>query len=241
LVNNREDAKSISSQDAGDPDDMALVARARDGDARAFRSLVERYERRAYSLAYGMVHNQADALDICQEAFLKVHRHLGGFQGDAAFYTWLYRIVMNLCLDHLRRAGRATQLDYDDAIGHDTEEGGELPGLPQRFEADPGEALRRKELRGQLESAIARLSPTHRAVLLLREVDGLAYEDMAKVMRCSKGTIMSRLFYARRNMQRLLKDTLGDAAPPIEMDGDGIEVEEDQESGVTGTGGTRSR
>ncbi len=193
--------------------DSELVERVRAGDPQAFRRLFELYQRRVYAVALGVVKNQQDALDIVQEAFIKVHKHIGSFQGSSSFYTWLYRIVMNLAIDHLRKARHVT--DYDDRIAPQSSVGGE-PLLPQVQEANPGRAMGRKELSKQIQLALGQLPEHHRAVILLREVEGLSYEEMAKVLDVPKGTVMSRLFHARRKMQGALQAYLeGD----IELDG----------------------
>ena len=183
-----------------------LVERARRGDAQAFRTLVERYQRRVYSLALGFLKDPDEARDISQEAFLKVYRHLPTFQGTASFYTWLYRITVNLCIDLRRKAGRGNQVEFDEKIARE-EVGSPADGLStQRLGFDPGRALHNTELRGRLTTALAKLSEQHRAVLLLREVDGLSYKEIADVLECPEGTVMSRLFHARRQMQELLHE-----------------------------------
>lgn len=190
---------------------MELVAAAKRGDHEAFRALFQRYHRRAYSLAYGVVHNQDDALDVVQDAFIKAHRYLDKFEGNSSFYTWLYRIVMNLCIDHIRRKKRARHVDFDDAIGHGDDESnlGDDGLMPRILGQNPGKSLVRKEMREQIGIALAELSENHRAVLVMRELEGLSYEEMAAAMNCSKGTIMSRLFHARKNMQRRLLEFMG--------------------------------
>jgi len=187
------------------------VARARAGDEQAFRTLFERYHRRAYTLAYGMVHNADDALDIVQEGFIKAHRYLDKFEGTSSFYTWFYRIVMNLAIDHIRKRKRARHVDFNDAIAHLEGDApvGEESLLPRILGQNPSKALARKEIRQQLAAALDELSDNHRAVLIMREFEGLSYQEMADVMACSKGTIMSRLFHARRNMQRHLLEYMG--------------------------------
>jgi RNA polymerase sigma-70 factor (ECF subfamily) len=179
-------------------DDRELVDAVRGGDREAFRTLFERYNRRAYALALGVVRQADDALDVVQDAFIKAHKHLDKFEGTSSFYTWLYRIVMNLAIDHLRKHKRLTELRDD--------EGGEDSLLPQLLGGNPGRALMDKEIRERIDRALAELSDNHRSVLVMRELEGLSYEDMAQVMGCSKGTIMSRLFHARKNMQRMLAD-----------------------------------
>jgi RNA polymerase sigma-70 factor (ECF subfamily) len=187
-------------------DEKDLVRQAKAGDSEAFRQLFERHNRRAYALALGVVRNPDDALDVVQEAFIKAHRYLPKFEGTSSFYTWLYRIVMNLAIDHLRKAKRAQQVDFNDAIAHMEGEGrvGEDSLLPKILGADPGKSLVRKEMREHLSIALSSLSDNHRAVLVMRELEGLSYEEMAEAMKCSKGTIMSRLFHARKNMQEQL-------------------------------------
>jgi len=178
--------------------DRELVAAARGGDREAFRTLFERYNRRAYALALGILRQPDDALDVVQDAFIKAHKHLDRFEGTSSFYTWLYRIIMNLAIDQLRKKKRTTEL------AEDSDEVADL--LPQLLGGNPGRALMDKEIRARIDAALSALSDNHRAVLVMRELEGLSYEEMAKAMGCSKGTIMSRLFHARKNMQRQLAD-----------------------------------
>jgi RNA polymerase sigma-70 factor (ECF subfamily) len=198
---NPVDAPSSEAHAVAPDADVELVARARAGDRAAFRTLFDRYNRRAYGVAFGVVKNQQDAADVVQEAFIKVHRHLDGFQGNSSFYTWLYRIVMNLSIDHLRRKKKVTEFDEtvrkDDALADGAT-------LPQSAHENPAKAVARKELTDQLHAALAELPEYHRAVIVLREVEGLSYEEMAKILKVPKGTIMSRLFHARRKMQERL-------------------------------------
>ena len=182
-------------------DDLTLVERVRTGDQRAFKLLVERYQRKVFSVALGMLKDKEEARDVAQEAFVKVYRYLDHFKGDASFYTWLYRIVMNLAIDHLRRKKKVTEFDEtvrkDDALADGA-------SLPQSAHENPSKAIARKELTDKLHAALAELPEYHRAVIVLREVEGLSYEEMAKILKVPKGTIMSRLFHARRKMQERL-------------------------------------
>jgi RNA polymerase sigma-70 factor (ECF subfamily) len=197
-------------------DDRELVEAARAGDRDAFRTLFDRYHRRAYSLAYGVVHNADDALDVVQDAFIKAHRHLDKFEGGSTFYTWLYRIVMNLAIDHIRKHKRTRAVDFTDhAVREGETQSSDDSLIPRILGGNPGRALLDKEIRGRIEVALAELSENHRAVLVMRELDGLSYEEMAQVMGCSKGTIMSRLFHARRNMQKRLLDLV--ERPPADL------------------------
>jgi RNA polymerase sigma-70 factor (ECF subfamily) len=184
-----------------EPDDRQLVDAAKRGDVGAFRELVTRHQRRAYAVALGMVHDPDDARDVCQEAFLKVHKNLATFEGEAQFFTWLYRIVTNLCIDQLRKK-RGQQVEFDETQAQG--EADEAGIAPVRTGFDPARALADKELRGQILRALDKLSPAHRAVLVMREVEGLSYQEMADTMECSIGTIMSLLFHARKKMQTLL-------------------------------------
>lgn len=187
--------------------DKVLVSLAQRGDANAFRELFDRYHRRAFAVALGVVKNKQDALDIVQDAFIKVHKHIQNFQGTASFYTWLYRIVMNLSIDHVRKAKKGRELDYDDKVGRDDENvAGDGAIVPSLLGTSPTRTVLRRELADAIQEALADLSEDHRAVILLREVEGLSYEEMARVLEVPKGTIMSRLFHARRNMQAALAD-----------------------------------
>lgn len=180
--------------------DLALVEAARGGDRRAFGELVERYQRRVYAIAFGILRNREDAWDVAQEAFVKAYKNLDRFEGNSAFYTWLYRITYNLSIDTLREKARRDTVDI-----------GETKKLEEAMDRDgrsdvgnPDETAHRKELAAVIEKALSLLSEKHRAIIVLREIEGLSYEEMAEVLAISKGTVMSRLFHARQNLQALL-------------------------------------
>lgn len=204
-------------------DEKQLVRRAKRGDQTAFRTLMERYKRRVYSIAYGMVRDSEAAMDISQEAFIKVHRYLGSFQGSSSFYTWLYRIVVNLSIDHLRKEGRHDAVDYDDMIQRRDPDDSEAWIVPTLLDQNPMQALDRRELSGRIAEAFEGLSEKHRAVVMLREVEGLSYEDIARTLKIHKGTVMSRLHHARRNLQRALSDYLKERG-----DGHTAQADEDE-------------
>lgn len=187
-------------------DDQDLVAACKAGDRHAFHLLYQRYERRVFAVAFGYLRNQEDALDVVQEAFIKVHRYLPSFEGQSSFYTWLYRIVANLCIDQMRRRSRKKDVEFDDRFDQEARSDAAPIALPAL--ADPVAALKNKEIMAAVEASLDGLSENHRAVIVMRELQGLSYADIAKAMNCSKGTIMSRLFHARRNMQKLLKERL---------------------------------
>jgi len=190
--------------------DRDLIDRAAAGDLRAFEELVRHHQRRAHAVAYGIVRNPEDAREVAQDAFLRVHRHLKDFEGGASFSTWLYRIVYNLSIDLLRRRspGRAIELeDHTDLDGAPDE------WLPSRGETNPFAALDRTRLVEAMQRCLDELPPHHRTAILLREVEGMSYEEIAEAMEVPKGTVMSRLFHARRKMQRMLREHFGDEVP----------------------------
>ncbi len=189
--------------------DINLVKLARNGDRMAFQKLVERYQRKIFGLCYGMVRNQDDAMDMVQETFVKVFKNLGRFEGQSSFYTWTYRIATNVCIDFLRKAKRQRTVDYDDAIMRDdeVEDVGSL--LPSRLGVNPAKVYGRRELLEKIEDALGTLSPNHRQAILLREVEGLSYQEIADIMEVSIGTVMSRLHHARKNMQNHLAEYVG--------------------------------
>jgi len=203
---NKADPKASTPTHGDAVDDRELALAAKRGDRDAFRTLFDRFHRRAYGLAFGVVRNQDDALDVVQDAFIKAHKHLDKFEGNSSFYTWLYRIVMNLAIDHLRKHRRVRPVELDEQ--HLEEAVGQADDalLPKILGGHPGRALLDKEIRARIDQALGELSDNHRAVLVMRELEGLSYEEMAVAMSCSKGTIMSRLFHARKNMQKRLAD-----------------------------------
>ncbi len=186
--------------------DRALIAKAQAGDMAAFRALVERHQNRAFAVAVALVRDDNDARELVQDAFLRVYKSLHGFEGSSSFFTWLYRIITNLSIDLMRKPGRQTvELDENRLDGEDA---GEVDAsLLGRFEgADPAGVVRRREIAASLQVALDALPSYHRAVIVLREIEGMSYEEMAQAMGVSKGTIMSRLFHARQKLQRALAD-----------------------------------
>ena len=205
--------------------DQELVARCQRGDHRAFRVLVDKYQRRAYGIAIGVLRNPEDARDAAQEAFIKVFRNIDGFKGDSSFYTWLYRIVVNVCIDHFRKNRRVRNVEYDETFKR-RDEMEQVPLSGNTRAMHPGVALETQELNGVLAEALATLSENHRTIILLREVEGLSYEEIAEVMECHLGTVMSRLHHARKNLQNALKPFLESAGDPLaERAGQGVRRE----------------
>lgn len=179
--------------------DRELVDRSRAGDLEAFDELVTEYRGRMYAMVYAMVRNEQDAWDIAQEGFVKAWRSLGRFSGQAAFSTWLHRIMANTAIDWMRRRARRPEAEFDEALAAEgTGTSGES--------ATPSDEAVRRELGERIEEAMGRLSPDHRAVVVLREVQGLSYHEMAEALGCSEGTVMSRLYYARKALRKSLGD-----------------------------------
>ena len=190
-------------------DDLTLVKRVKTGDQRAFKLLVERYQRKIYAVALGMVKDKEEALDVSQEAFVKVYKYLDHFKGDSSFYTWLYRITVNICIDALRKkqALRGEQVELDEAVQMDTSEAN-IGALGSRLGTNPQKSALRKELAEKIQQALETVPEKHRAILLLREVEGMSYEDLSRTLEIPKGTVMSRLFHARTKVQKILSEYL---------------------------------
>jgi RNA polymerase sigma-70 factor, ECF subfamily len=173
--------------------DAAAVAAAQRGEASAFEWLVRRHQQRALAVAIGVLRNKEDARDACQEALMRAYRGLPSFDKQAQFGTWLHRIVVNVCIDRLRhRAQNLVALDDVEGV---------LAG-----DDDPTRSVEGGEIGGRIGVALAQLSEKHRTALVLRELDGLSYLEIAEAMDCSVGTVMSRLFHARKRMQDLLRE-----------------------------------
>ncbi len=189
----------------GPEDDRSLVELARRGDRDAFGTLVRRHQDRAFNLAYQVVRNREDALDVAQEAFARAFASLLAFKGEASFTTWLHRIVVNLAIDSLRRKQRSGTTVYDDTRATPEEQVAE-PSAPD----DPAAALETKQVRALIAQGIAQLPPAQRAVLILREIEGLSYEEISRTVGCNLGTVMSRLFYARRKLRQVMMGRLSD-------------------------------
>ena len=198
--------------------DRSLIERAAKGDTRAFRELVGRHQRKAHAVAYGVVRNVDDAREVTQDAFMRVYRDLNDFEGQASFSTWLYRIVVDLSIDLIRRRSPNKHTELDDRTELD---GAPHELLPYRGDRDPLVSLERGRIVDSVQKCLDQLPPYHRTIIVLREVEGMSYEEIAEVMQVPKGTVMSRLFHARRKMQRLLHELLGDEVPTPQDDRDG--------------------
>jgi RNA polymerase sigma-70 factor, ECF subfamily len=170
--------------------DLELTRRSQAGDTEAFGELVTKYRTEIFTMIRGVVRNEHDAWDLAQEGFLKAWQSIHRFEGRSSFYTWLYRLTMNVTIYSLRRKGRREEVELNDAIPSS------LPG--------PAMNCQRTEIRERVTAALAKLSPKHRAVIVLKELEGLQYHEIAEILNLSVGTVMSRLFYARKKLQSLL-------------------------------------
>ena len=192
----------MNVKDHSSADDAALVRAAQRGDMGAFEELVARHRDKIYARAYSMMRNEEEAIDLSQEAWVKGWQRLRQFQGESSFGTWLTRIVINLCLDQLRKQKR----HRTDSIEAMSEESGGVERQMPIVSVNPTAGLERAELRQRIDRALGQLSYEHRTVLVLHEFEEMEYKEIAKTMGCSIGTVMSRLFYARRKMAALLAD-----------------------------------
>jgi len=174
-----------------------LIFRCQQGDHEAFKEIFNQYHQKVYRIAYGVLRQREDALDVVQEVFIKLFRSIKNFKGKSAFYTYLYRLAMNTAIDHSRKAKRAVFLSLD-------EEGGYQPS--DRDEKKPDHIVAQREMEGKVRWAIDQLPQDQKATLIYREIEELSYQEIAGAMECSVGTVMSRLHYGRKKLQGLLKD-----------------------------------
>jgi RNA polymerase sigma-70 factor (ECF subfamily) len=183
--------QALNAKTSHQSEELQLIRRSQAGDADAFGQLVTKYRTRIFTMVCGIVGNEQDAWDIAQEGFLKAWRSMHRFEGRSSFYTWLYSITWNLTISSLRRSSREEVVELNDAIPSS------LPG--------PRINSQRAEIREQVNAAIAKLSPEHRAVVVLKELEDLQYREIAEILNLSIGTVMSRLFYARKRLQSMLR------------------------------------
>jgi RNA polymerase sigma-70 factor (ECF subfamily) len=178
-------------------DETELISRCQQGDPDALKEIFDQYHKKVYHIAYGVVRQREEALDIVQEVFIKLYRSIRNFKGKSKFYTYLYRMAMNTAIDHARKMGRSPFSSLDGMEGFQPSEG---------IEKRPDSILLHKELEERVKVALEKLPKDQRMALIFREVEGLSYQEMAEAMGCSIGTVMSRLHYARKRIQELFKD-----------------------------------
>ena len=187
-----------------------LIKAAQSGDQNAFAQLVEANQSQVYNLAYRMTNNPDDAADLTQEAFLNAWKGLARFQGQSSFATWLYRLTTNACIDFLRKEKRRSALSL--TTEGEEEEGRELEVADQRF--SPERELEKKEARRAVREGLAALSPEHRQVLVLREMEGLSYQEIGQLLDLEEGTVKSRIARARLALRDFLIKSGNFSAPP---------------------------
>jgi RNA polymerase sigma-70 factor (ECF subfamily) len=186
-------------------EEMDLVRRARRGDLVAYDDLVRRYQERIYATVYHMTANHEDANDLAQEAFIKAFQALRSFKGGSSFYTWVYRIAVNKTINFLKQRKNRAQMSLDD-LDFNAEHDPDLVALIS--EKTPRREVGLAELQEKLNAAMQKLSEPHRLVVVLHDVQGLSHEEIGKIMDCNIGTVRSRLFYARQQLQGYLSDYL---------------------------------
>jgi RNA polymerase sigma factor (sigma-70 family) len=186
-------------------EEEALVKRARRGDLAAYDELVRRYQERIYGTIYHMTANHEDANDLAQESFIKAFHALKTFKGGSSFYTWLYRIAVNKTINHLKQRKNRIHMSLND-LDFNAEHDPDLMALIS--EKTPHREASLSELQEKLNGALLKLSEPHRLVVIMHDVQGTPHDEIAKVMNCNIGTVRSRLFYARQQLQALLSDYL---------------------------------
>jgi RNA polymerase sigma-70 factor (ECF subfamily) len=189
-------------------EDVELVHRSQAGDTEAFGELITKYRTKIFNVIYGIVGNEYDAWDLAQEGFLKAWRSIKRFHGRSSFHTWLYRITINVTIDYLHRRSSRSEVELDDAI--------------PSFVPDPGVNYERAEIREHVYAALAQLTPEHRAVIVLKEIEDLQCQEIADRLNVSIGTVLSRLFYGKKKLQSILRPILNgiseSQSPPPAVD-----------------------
>lgn len=177
-------------------EELEIVVRVRAGDVNAFETLVLEHQKKVYNLALRMLGNEEDALDMAQEAFIRAFNSLDGFRGDSKFSVWLYRLTSNICIDFLRSRSKKQTLSLTCDSGEDEPE--ELDVPDERF--SPDTLLENMELRGAVYRGLQTLSPEYRSILLMREINGMSYEEIGRALKLESGTVKSRIFRARKKL-----------------------------------------
>lgn len=175
--------------------DSAVVLRAQNGDSEAFEEIVKQHERKIYNLAYRYTGSSEDALDICQETFIKIYRSIKNFKGESSFSTWIYRVASNVCIDYIRKDKKTISLSDDDNYISETLES------PN---GDPEKELSRKELSSEISKSLLQINEDQREIIVLRDIEGYSYEEIAQLLDISEGTVKSRIARGRKKLQTIL-------------------------------------
>ncbi len=198
-------SKSDSTPDPSETPDQDLVSRAQEGEMAAFDMLVIRYQKQLFSVIYNIVLDHEDTKDILMETFVKAHTHIGRFRTDAKFYTWIYQIAYNESINWLRKRKRTPlRADLPDGTGEENPQD-QAAYRDNDLSADPERQMKMKELGNKLNESLATLSEEHRTVVNLFDIQGLSHSEIAFIMKCSEGTVRSRLHYAHKQLQKLLR------------------------------------
>src|ERR1700730_16460585 len=188
-----------------DVSELDLVKQCQAGNPEALDQLVGRYRTRVFEMIYNMIHNEQDAWDLAQDSFLKAWKSIGRFRGQSSFYTWIYRIVTNVTIDWLRKKQvKGSGTEFDDAV--QLKEIDPASRTVPKADPLPHQRMERQEVRARIDAAVQQLSPGQRAVIVMKETEDMQYHEIAEALGCSIGTVMSRLFYARKKLQNLLRD-----------------------------------
>jgi len=200
-----ESAERTETESSTPTEEKELVRRSQQGDLAAYDELVRRYQERIYATVYNMTSNHEDANDLAQEAFIKAFQALKSFKGGSSFYTWLYRIAVNKTINFLKQRKNRTHMSLND-LDFNAEHDPDLVALIS--DQNPRRSAGLTELQEKLNESLMKLSEPHRLVVVLHDVQGMSHEEIAKVMACNIGTVRSRLFYARQQLQAWLTDYL---------------------------------
>ncbi len=182
--------------------DQEIVERCKKGEREAFNCLVERYQTKVINIAYGMLSNQEDAYDAAQEAFIRIYRNIGNFQGKSSLSTWIYRIVANVCTDSLRKRGKKNIISLDSGPGEEDSPPKELRDTAPTPEA----AAALSETQREVRQAISKLVEEQRIIITLYDIEGMSYEEIAHIVDCPVGTVKSRLNRARKSLKKILSE-----------------------------------
>jgi RNA polymerase sigma-70 factor (ECF subfamily) len=183
--------------------DWLLVQRVQNGEVAAYDLLVHRYRERLYSVVYNLTSNNEDAMDLTQEAFIKAYQSIHRFKGNSSFYTWIYRIAVNNTLSHLKRNRNRKFLSFDN-LDNEASQSDVFQAVASKSRTEKGTLIR--ELHEKLNEALQKLSLKHRSVVVLFEIEGMSHEQIATILKCSVGTVRSRLHYAKQQLKLSLKD-----------------------------------
>ena len=182
-------------------EERELIRRAQGGDVAAFEQLINEHQKRIFSIAYRVAGNPDDAADMAQEVLVKIFKNINKFKGDSKFSTWIYRVATNTCLDELKRLKRHKAYSLDQEL--ETEDGAVSVDVEDTAPT-PEQSAERKAIRSAVNSAIAKLGEEHKKVIILRDIQGFSYEEIAKMLNCSDGTVKSRISRARAKLKKIL-------------------------------------